>query len=45
MYYLDSNIIEKYIAYLRHANLCLYSVFYQYAVPTGQKPSLESLNP
>jgi len=39
------DVATVYIAYLRHAILCLYSVFYQYAVPTRQKPSVKSQNP
>ena len=39
----NSDIATIYMAYLRHAALCLHSDFYRYAVPTGQIPSAKSL--
>ena len=35
----------NHMAYLRHANIDLNSVFYRYVVPTGHPPSVKSFNP
>jgi hypothetical protein len=36
---------KNHITYLRHAGLWAFSFFYRYVVPTGQTPSVVSLNP